>query len=97
MGRYCACGAKYYGVEVHCVCDKIGWHDIFENESDLPNKEGVYDVRVTEDGEQYETTSEFSLEKRDWNNHSIEPSHWSEDYEDNWLGWRKVYAWREDK
>lgn len=71
----------------------------------IPDKEGIYKVRVFEskvfevntfiDLNDYETESEFSLIKKNWGelmNKAI--SHWKITYDDEWMEYRDVYAWK---
>lgn len=48
-----------------------------------------------EDGDDNETESEFSLTEKNWGhltNQAI--SHWEIVYDDNWMGFRGVFAWK---
>lgn len=108
MGMYCACGVKKRD-NWKCKCDWNGWFLCWEPEKEdlfaipikvpikkIPDKEGTYLVRIFEDGDYDETESEFSLIEKNWGeptNKAI--SHWKITYDDNWMGYRGVYAWRE--
>ncbi len=107
MGIYCCCGIKKRDNWV-CECDWNGWFLCFQHENtpvnvpikEIPDKDGVYEVRVFEDGDDHETQSEFSLTKKNWGEFTNQAiSHWKIEYEDNWMGYRGVYAWKpkEDK
>ena len=61
-----------------------------------PDTDGVYEVRVFEDGDYNEEESEFSMTEKNWGqctNQCI--SKWKIEYCDNWLGVIGVYAWKE--
>lgn len=102
---YCACGVKKREDGWICECDWEGWYLCFKfNEGNfpkdipikLPEKNGVYTVRTFDSGDYDEEESEFSLVKKNWGqatNHAI--SHWKVEYNDNWMGFKGVYAWNE--
>ena len=104
MGMYCACGVKKRD-DWKCECDWDGWFLCFECEAVretqapikcIPDKDGKYLVRVFEDGDDYEDESEFSLENKNWGESTNQAiSHWKIEYNDNWTGYRGVYAWKE--
>lgn len=105
MGMYCCCGAKKSVPGWSCKCDWDDWFLCYENK-DLPknipikphpSSSGTYLVRVFEDGDYYETNSEFSLTPKDWGKpHNKYVSHWEIDYFDGWLGYRGVFAYKEE-
>jgi hypothetical protein len=103
MGMYCCCGIKKRD-EWKCECDWDGWFLRFNPElhqssapiKDIPEKDGKYLVRVFEDGDDYETESDFSVVKKNWGestNNAI--CNWRITYDDNWMGYRGVYAWKD--
>ena len=107
MGMYCACGVKKYGDHWKCECDWDGWFlcykkkHIAKNMPDnipiktYPEKNGIYQVRVFEDGDDAEYESEYSVIEKNWGeptNQAI--SRWKIEYNDNWTGYRGVYAWK---
>lgn len=107
MGMYCCCGIKKRDGWI-CQCDWTEWFLCFEMDynhdnfplnipiKEIPDKDGTYEVRVFEDGDYDEMESEFSLVKKNWGevtNQAI--SHWRSEYDDNWMGYRGVYAWKE--
>ncbi len=62
----------------------------------IPEKEGIYCVRVFEDGDDHETESEFSSKEKNWGEYTNQAiSNWKIEYCDNWTGFRGVYAWKE--
>lgn len=107
MGMYCCCGVKKRDGWV-CECDWEGWYLCWEQTNkdlhlipftvpvkEIPDKNGIYQVRVFEDGDDNESESEFSIIKKNWGqvtNQAI--SHWKIAYNDNWMGYRGVYAWK---
>jgi len=104
VGMYCCCGVKKRDGWV-CECDWDGWFLCFDSDSDVknvnvpvkrhPDRDGVYKVRVTEDGDSYETESEFSVVEKKWGEHTNQAvSCWKIEYDDNWMGFRGVYAWK---
>lgn len=105
MGMYCACGVKKRG-DWKCECDWNGWFLGFEMEHEKqwanipikehPEKEGTYYVRTFSDGDYDEEESEFCLIPKNWGeltNQAI--SRWKITYDDNWMGYKGVYAWKE--
>lgn len=102
MGMYCCCGVKKIDGWV-CECDWKGWYLCFELDSapkdviiKLPQKDGVYQVRTFDCGDYSEEESKFSLTKKNWGQPTNEAiSHWEIEYDDNWLGYIGVYAWKE--
>lgn len=107
MGTYCCCGVKKRDGWV-CECDWNGWFLCFNNFLDgdnfpkhipvkkKPDKDGLYLVRIFEDGDFKETESEFSLTEKNWGeptNQAI--SHWKITYDDTWGEYSDVYAWKE--
>lgn len=107
MGMYCCCGVKKRDGWV-CKCDWEGWFLCWEQKTqdlhaipvkvpvkEIPDKEGIYLVRVFEDGDDHEVESEFSLTKKNWGEFTNQAiSHWKIEYNDNWMGYRGVYAWK---
>lgn len=105
MGMYCCCGVKMND-GWQCQCDWHGWFLCWKQERDdlhaipievpvkeIPDRDGVYLVRVFEDGDYDETESEFSLVEKNWGeptNQAI--CHWKVTYNDGWFGYRGVYA-----
>ena len=106
MGMYCCCGVKKRD-KWTCECDWDGWYLCYEHDNlpcqvpikIIPEKEGNYLVRVFDDGgDNYEEESEFSLEEKDWGQSTNQAiSHWQIEYNDNWAGYKGVYAWKEKK
>ena len=104
MGRYCACGQKKYdGWE--CKCNWDGWFACFNNKDipdyvpikEFPNKEGTYLVRTFDEGDNSEEESEYVLTPKNWGEYNNEAiSRWKIAYNDNYLGYRGVYAWKEN-
>jgi hypothetical protein len=103
MGMYCACGVKKTD-DWQCECDWSGWYLCFEIKEfikhapvkEIPEKQGQYLVRTFEDGDYHEEESEFSLIKKNWGESTNQAvSHWKIEYQDGWLGYRGVYAWKE--
>lgn len=102
MGMYCCCGVKKYGDWV-CECDWDGWFLCFKCENipvkvpikDIPDKDGIYEVRVFEDGDYNENESEFCTLKKNWGEYTNQAiSNWKITYQDGWCGFRGVYAWK---
>lgn len=109
MGMYCCCGVNKSKEGWTCECDWKGWFLCWEQKHPevhsipvavpvkaIPEKNGVYKVRVFEDGDFNEKKSEFSVISKNWGeptNESI--SHWKITYSDGWCGYRGVYAWKE--
>jgi hypothetical protein len=108
MGMYCCCGVKKRDTWV-CQCDWDDWFLCWEQDNKqvdsipvsvpvkkIPNKDGVYKVRIFEDGDNDETESEFSLKEKNWGEFTNQAiSHWKIEYNDGWVGYRGVYAWKE--
>lgn len=104
---YCACGIKKRDGWV-CECDWEGWFLCFEQTNPyvhaipipvpvkkIPDKDGIYQVRVFGDGDDYESESEFSIIEKNWGEFTNESiSHWKIEYDDGWFGYRGVYAWK---
>ena len=104
MGMYCCCGVKKRSDGWKCECDWQGWYLCFPRDEATetvpikhhPEKDGTYLVRVSEDGDNFEDESEFSVIEKNWGettNQAI--SRWKIEYNDNWMGYRGVYAWKE--
>lgn len=109
MGTYCCCGVKKRDGWI-CECDWEGWHLCFEMDNTIdnfpknipikehPDKDGTYLVRVFEDGDYDECESEFSIKEKKWEEYINQAiSRWKIEYNDGWMGYRGVYAWRELK
>ncbi len=105
MGMYCCCGVKKRE-EWECECDWSGWFLCFDMErapknvliKPIPEIDGTYLVRVFEDGDDHEDESEFSIIKKNWGEPTNEAiSNWKIEYNDNWMGFRGVYAWKAKK
>jgi len=104
MGMYCCCGIKKTGDWV-CECDWDGWSLCYKFDNSPedvpikhPDKDGTYEVRTFDSGDSFEDISEFSLVEKNWGeptNQAI--SHWKIAYDDHWLGFSSVYAWKEIK
>lgn len=105
MGRYCCCGVKMREDWI-CQCDWNGWYLCFEKENipvkvpikKHPEVDGTYLVRTFDDCDYSEEESEFSIIEKNWGqltNDAI--SRWKIEYDDNWMGYRGVYAWKEKK
>lgn len=100
MGMYCCCGVKKTE-EWTCECDWNGWYGVFKTEEmpesvviKIPDKDGTYQVRVFEEGDNYEENSEFSCLEKNWGEYTNQAiSHWKITYDDGWMGYRGVYAW----
>lgn len=109
MGMYCACGVKKRDGWI-CECDWNGWYLCYEEKKpelhsipvtvpikEIPDRDGVYQVRIFEDGDYHEIESEFSLIEKNWGELTNEAiSHWKVEYCDGWMGYRGVYAWKEN-
>ncbi|RPI83379.1 MAG: hypothetical protein EHM34_05390 [Nitrosopumilales archaeon] len=109
MAMYCCCGVKKREEGWTCECDWDGWFLCWEQShpslhsipvyvpvKEIPNKDGVYLVRVFEDGDDSELESEFSTVEKNWGEYTNEAiSRWKIEYNDNWMGFRGVYAWKE--
>jgi hypothetical protein len=105
MGMYCCCGVKKRDGWV-CECDWNGWFLCFESEN-IPNpppvkchpdKDGLYDVRVFEDGDYNETESEFCTIAKNWGEYTNQAiSKWKIVYDDHYCGFRGVFAWKKKK
>ena len=107
MGMYCSCGVKKRD-EWICQCNWEGWYLCFPCEDkpfpkDIPIKQypdfdGIYEVRVFEDGDDYEDVSEYSIQEKNWGELTNEKiSRWKIEYDDGWMGYCGVYAWKEKK
>ena len=103
MGMYCCCGIKKRDGWI-CECDWNGWFLCFECDEipkdvpikKIPEKDGLYEVRTFEDGDYHEEESEFSLLEKNWGEYTNKAiSHWKIEYDDNWVGFKGVYAWKE--
>lgn len=91
MGHYCCCGMR---TSSPCQCSWDGWVNLHETPDDLPQEDGVYQVRVWEDCEARETVSKFTLVPRKWSRFIDFESQWEKDYWDGWVGYASVYAWK---
>lgn len=103
MGMHCCCGVKKRDNGWECACDWNGWFLCFEHENvpkNVPIKkhpeiDGEYNVRVFEDGSDHEAISKFCTEEKNWGQYTNEAiSKWEIEYDDNWMGYRGVYAWK---
>ncbi len=102
MGMYCCCGVKKREGWI-CECDWDGWSLCFQLDSapkhvpiKHPEKDGTYSVRVFEDGDYHEDESEFSTKEKNWGEITNDIiSNWKIEYNDSWMGYRGVYAWKE--
>ncbi len=107
MGMYCCCGVKKIEGWI-CECDWEDWFLCFEMDyiqdnfhKSIPIKkhpeiDGVYEVRTFDSGDYKEEESEFSIIPKNWGeitNQAI--SHWEIEYDDNWMGYKGVYAWKD--
>lgn len=103
MGMYCACGERISRETFDCKCNWDGWNRCYDDEIHpkiseikLPEKDGIYHVRIFSDGDCYEDESKFSVVPKNWGQKTNEIiSHWEIEYDDGWVGYRGVYAWRE--
>lgn len=103
MGMYCCCGVKKRSEGWKCECDWDGWSGCFKTDEmpesvpiKNPDKDGLYKVRVFEGGDNHEAESQFSLKQKNWGQITNEAvSLWEYEYNDNWMGFRGVYAWKE--
>lgn len=102
MGMYCCCGVKKKDSWV-CECDWDGWFLCFDLDSApksvpiklYPDEDGIYEVRIFEDGDYKETESEFSVVEKNWGEKTNQAiSKWKIEYDDHWVGFRGVYAWK---
>lgn len=106
MGMYCCCGVKKRD-GWKCECDWKDWFLCFQMDyqkdnlpkdipiKEIPDKDGIYEVRTFEDGDYDEEESEFSLTKKNWGQYTNQAiSHWKIVYNDNWMGYKGVYAWK---
>lgn len=103
---YCACGVKMRD-GWKCECDWKGWNFCFEMHNkdafpknvpikEIPEKNGIYEVRTFSDGDYDEEESEFSLIKKNWGQNTNQAiSHWEKTYNDGWMGYAGVFAWKE--
>ena len=109
MGMYCCCGVKKTEGWV-CECEWDGWFLCFQVDhtkdnfpknipiKKIPDEDGTYEVRTFDSGDYYEEESEFSTTEKNWGQETNEAiSHWKIEYNDNWLGFIGVYAWKEKK
>ncbi len=109
MGMYCCCGVKKRD-GWKCECDWDGWFSCFKIDhaednfpKNIPIKhhpdiDGTYEVRTCDSGDYNEEKSEFSLIEKNWGeltNQAI--SRWKIEYNDNWMGYKGVFAWKESK
>jgi hypothetical protein len=103
MGMYCCCGVKKRQDWV-CSCDWDGWFLCYERDNlpvkvpikKIPDKDEIYEVRIFEDGDDRETTSKFSLVKKNWGQYTNQAiSNWEVEYDDKWSGFIGVFAWKE--
>ncbi len=107
MGMYCCCGVKKRNGWI-CECDWNGWFLCFEMDyqkdnlpknisiKEIPDEDGIYEVRTFDSGDYYEETSEFSIVKKNWGQDTNQAiSHWKIEYDDKWMGYKGVYAWKE--
>lgn len=107
MGMYCCCGVRKMDGWI-CECDWNGWFLCFENFIDgecspkhipikkCPDEDGIYEVRTFDDGDYHEEESEFCTQEKNWGQPTNEAiSHWKIEYDDNWMGYKGVYAWKE--
>lgn len=104
MGMYCCCGVKKRD-GWQCECDWTDWFLCFEVEGvskdipikKIPDKDGMYQVRCFEDGDYYEDESMFCLTEKNWGQDTNKQiSHWEIEYSDGWMGYRGVYAWKDE-
>jgi len=104
MGMYCCCGVKKRSEGWVCECDWNGWFLCFELESAPksvpikahPDIDGIYEVRTFDCGDYFEEESEFSVEEKNWGEPTNEAiSKWKIEYNDNWVGFKGVYAWKD--
>lgn len=105
MYFYCCCGVKKRDNWV-CDCDWDGWYLCFECKNipvpvpikKIPDKDGKYYVRTSECGDFFEEESEFSIKEKNWGRETNKVnSHWEVECDDNWLGYRGVYAWKKKR
>lgn len=107
MGMYCACGVKKYK-DWKCECDWKNWNLCFKMEDnsknfpenipikEIPDKDGIYEVRTVDSGDYSEEDSEFSKTRKNWGQSTnIAISNWKIEYSDGWTGYTGVYAWKE--
>jgi hypothetical protein len=107
MGMYCCCGVKIRRDGWKCECDWKDWYLCYamnHNEDnfpknipikEIPDKDGIYEVRTFQDGDYDEEESEFLLIKKNWGELTNEAiSHWKIEYFDGWCGFKGVYAWK---
>ena len=100
---YCCCGIKKRDKWV-CKCDWNGWFLCFPVDDlpkeipikNHPDKDGLYQVRVFEDGCYDESVSEFSLIPKNWGEYTNQAiSKWKIEYCDGYCGFIGVYAWKQ--
>lgn len=109
MGMYCCCGVKKID-GWKCKCDWKDWFLCFKNEheednfpkgipiKEHPDTDGIYEVRTFDSGDYNEEESEFCIQEKNWAQPTNEAiSRWKIEYNDNWLGCRGVFAWKENK
>lgn len=104
MGTQCCCGEKMGRVGWKCDCDWEGWYLCYEQKEfpnvpikKIPEKDGIYTVRVCEDADYNECESEFSIKEKNWGEDTNQAiSNWKQQYYDGWCGWRGVFAWKEN-
>lgn len=103
MGMYCCCGVKKREGWV-CECDWKGWFLCFECENipvkvpikTHPDEDGFYEVRTFDTGDYDEEESEYSTIEKNWGQDTNQAvSRWKIEYDDNWTGFKGVYAWKE--
>ena len=103
MGRYCACGVKMRLEGWKCECEWEGWYLCFRNNNfpEIPIKEhpdcdGKYLVRTFDCDDYNEIESEFCLTPKNWGQITNEAiSRWEAEYQDGWMGYTGVYAWKD--
>jgi len=106
MGMYCCCGVKKRDGWI-CECDWKDWFLCFEMDyhkdnfpkdipiKEIPDEDGIYEVRTFDSGDYDEEESEFSLIAKNWGqctNQAI--SHWQIAYQDGYCGYRGVFSWK---
>ena len=104
MGLYCCCGVKKRQEGWTCECDWDGWFLCYERKNlpkkvpikEHPEKDGIYIVRVFDDGDDFEEESNFSMEEKNWGESTNQAiSRWKIEYFDGWIGYKGVFAWKE--
>lgn len=105
MGMYCCCGVKKRDGWV-CECDWKDWFLCFESENipikvpikDYPEEDGIYQVRTFDSGDYFEEESEFCTQEKNWGEDTNQAiSKWKIEYNDHWMGFKGVYAWKYKK